>query len=275
MVVAQRVRRVARRRERSVGSTPTKEEGIAMSAFMKRLFTPVAAVASLAMTMMTAPAAHAATITWAGPSNITGDSDVLTTGALVTALNLSQTQVPVTVNGVSFGVFPIPNGSPGGAAGIPGVATLSWFNSESSDTAYGAAAAPFSSLSASYQTLLASGAGSSSGSPLTLTLFGLTNGSSYTFQWWTNDSNLAFGGVNSTTATAGNSVTLDENTTNAVGGLGQWVTGTFTASGTSQAIVFSGPRPEINAFQLREVPAPGAAALLGLAGMMAGRRRRA
>jgi uncharacterized protein (TIGR03382 family) len=217
---------------------------------------------------------HAAPITWSSPVNITGDSDVITTGTLVTARNLSQTQVSPTVNGVFFDIFPIPNGGTG-AAGFNNIVALSYTNADSSDTAYGATVGPFTALSASYQSLLSSGAGSSSGSPLTLTLLGLSNGSSYLFQWWSNDAGLAFGGVNSTTAAAGNTVTLDENTTDTAGGMGQWVSGTFTASGTSQAITFSGPRPVINAFQVREIPTPGTAALLGLAGLVAARRRRA
>ena len=232
-------------------------------------------VVPVVMLFAALPAAtHASVITWSAPTNISGDADVVTTGSLVAARNFSQTQVSPTVNGVFFDIFPIPNGG-NGAAGITGVATLAYTNAESSDTAYGSTAAPFSALSSSYQTLLGSGAGSSTGAALTLTLLGLTNGDVYLFQWWTNDSGLVFGGVNSTTASATNSVTLDENTTNAVGGLGQWVTGTFTASGTSQAITFSGPRPVINGFQLRVIPGPGTAALLALGGLMAKRRRRA
>jgi len=222
--------------------------------------------------------AHAAAISWSTPTNISGDSDVITTGTLVAARNFSQTQVTTTVNGVFFDIYPIPNGA-NAIVGITGVASFGFSNLESSDTAYGSASAPFSSLSAPYQTLLGSGAGSSSGATLTLTLLSLTNGTPYLFQWWTNDSDLNYGGLNSTTATATNAVTLDENTTNAIGGTGQWVSGTFTATGTTQAIFFSGPRPEINGFQLRAVPEPSTLALLALGGLAFGalavRRRRA
>jgi MYXO-CTERM domain-containing protein len=221
----------------------------------------------------TASSHATAPITWSAPANISGDTDVLTAGTLVYARNFSQTQLSPTVNGVFFDIFPIPSGSTG-AAGIPGVATLAYTNSESSDTAYGSSSAPFTSLSAPYRSLLSSGAGSSIGATLTLTLFNLNNGTPYVFQWWTNDSGASFGGLNSTTASSTNSVTLDENVTDTIGGMGQWATGTFIASGTTQSITFSGNRPEINAFQLREVPAPGFAALLGLGGLFASRRRR-
>lgn len=225
------------------------------------------ALAVTVVLALTGPA-RAATVTWSAPSNVSGDADVITIGTLVTARNLSQTQVTSTVNGVFFDIFPIPNGG-NGISGFTNIVALSYSNAESSDTAYGSTAAPFSALSAAYQTLLGSGAGSSTGAPLTLTLQGLTNGTPYLFQWWSNDSGLAFGGVNATTASATNSATLDENTTNAAGGLGQWVTGTFVASGTSQAITLSGPRPEINAFQLRAIPEPSTfvLALAGLTGL--------
>lgn len=220
--------------------------------------------AALALTSTT----HAATVTWTAPTNISGDTDVITTGSLVTARNLSQTQVTSTVNGVFFDIFPVPNNT-NAIVGLPNVANFGIFDLESSDTAYGSNSAPYTSLSTSYQTLLSSGAGSSTGSTLTLTLLGLTNGTPYLFQWWSNDSGLSYGGVNSTTASATNAVTLDENTTNAVGGMGQWASGTFTASGTSQVISLSGPRPVINAFQLRTIPEPSTFVLIiaGLAGL--------
>lgn len=220
-----------------------------------------------AAAMLQTTATHAATVTWSAPTNVSGDADVITTGTLVAARNFSQTQVTTTVNGVFFDIFPVPNGA-NAFIGIPGVANFGFSDLESSDTAYGSSSPPFSGLSASYQTLLSSGAGSSSGSTLTLTLLGLTNGTSYLFQWWTNDSGLAYGGSNSTTASATNSVTLDENTTNAVGGVGQWASGTFTADSAIQAITISGARPEINAFQLRVVPEPSTATLLAVSALI-------
>jgi len=107
-----------------------------------------------------------------------------------------------------------------------------------------------------------------------LTLSGLSLGTTYEFQWWSdvNGSPYTNGLGAVATATAGNSVTLDSNTTDATGGLGQYVIGTFMADGPTQNIVFTHPVNNnvsgvINAFQLREltvVPEPGTA-LFGLA----------
>jgi hypothetical protein len=229
-----------------------------------KFFTGLLAIAAA---LMLADTTHAAAVTWSAPTNISGDSDVITTGTLVSARNLSQFQLTSTVNGVFFDIFPVPNGANAIIVGLPGVANFGNFDLESSDTNYGSTSAPFTGLSPSYQTILGSGAGSSSGSTLTLTLLGLTNGSPYLVQLWSNDSGMAYGGLNSTTASATNSVILDENVSDTVGGLGQWVSGTFIATGTSQVISLSGLRPELNAFQVRLVPEPGTLTLLVVGGL--------
>ena len=118
--------------------------------------------------------AYGAAITWGPAMDISGDSDVTTAGSLVTALNFGATGVPsVTVNGVLFGAFPVPNG---------GVIF-------SSNTAFGSSSTPFSSLSSDYQTLLKSGFAASG--EFQLNLQGLTVGQTYLFEWWSNDAALA------------------------------------------------------------------------------------
>lgn len=234
------------------------------------------AVAVAAGLMLSSSAAHAATITWSAPTNIAGDSDVITTGTLVYAFNFSQFQLPVTVNTVPFAQFAVPNGG-NAIVGNNATATIGFQDLESSNTSYGSTAAPFSGLSASYQALVGSGVGSSTGATLTLNLFSLNNGSTYVIQLWCNDSDLVHGGT-PTIFAAGNVVTAPSNPSFVLGGLGTWVSGTFTATGTTQAITVGGVSPAahpiINAFQLREVPAPGAAALLGLGGLVVACRRR-
>jgi hypothetical protein len=67
--------------------------------------------------------------------------------------------------------------------------------------------APLNTLSADYLNLLRD-VGSLDGK--TLTISGLTVGATYQFQWW---ANLSVNESGTTTATAGNSVTLSTNTT--------------------------------------------------------------
>ena len=68
-------------------------------------------------------------------------------------------------------------------------------------------------------------------------------------------------------------MTLDANTTNTVGGVGQYAIGTFTASGTTQPFILSetggGFNPLINALQVRAVPEP-ALTLVGFAAVVGG-----
>ena len=154
----------------------------------------------------------------------------------------------------------------------------------STDTSVGSVSSPFSSLSAAYQPLVRSAASTSAtASGMTLTLGGLTNGTPYQVQVWANDSTGSLSGnaaLNPKTIfTAGNTVTLDDNNLNAAGGLGQWVTGTFTADATSQNITITpdaGHLPVLNAFQLRVVPEPATLGLLlsGLGSALAARRRK-
>jgi hypothetical protein len=142
---------------------------------------------------------------------------------------------------------------------------------------FGTASAPFSGLSTDYKTILGSGAYANLPPSITVSLNGLTNGQDYEVQWWTNNSaNITpqfGGGFTDTTATAFNTVTLDANTTNTVGGLGQYAIGTFTASGTTQAFLLSetsgGFNPLINAMQVRAVPEP-TLSLLGIAAAVGG-----
>jgi len=208
-----------------------------------------------------ATVSHAATVTWGAATNITGDSDVSTTGTLVGAVHLGDASVTATtVNGVTFV----------GATATGGPVTSGNFAlSTVTAIVVPTAAAPFSSLSAPYQALLGLGAGDF-GTPVTLTMSALVTGQTYQFQWWSNVSGNATNFV--TTATAGGAVSLSSNTGGATGGLGQYAIGTFVADATTQVITFSRTTvaEDIAGFQLRQiasasaVPEPGSA----LVGMM-------
>ena len=231
------------------------------------LFSVTAALILAATTPSAWAWAEGSVITWGSPTNISGDSDVSTTGTLVGAFNMNGPDV--TVNGVTFASFTFPfmattatNGaftfteSPGHMLAASGL---------------GSTSAPFSNLSSSYQTLLSTAVTTDDNNTLTLTISGLTVGNQYEFEFFLNGSNSAGTDNFRTTASAPNPVSLDDNTTNAIGGTGQYVIGTFNCGSANEIITFTGTdstqAPTINAFELRDIPAvpePTTFALLGL-----------
>ena len=211
-------------------------------------------LAALAVTIasgVSAPFAQAGTITWTAPQLITGDTDVSTAGTLVGAFNFGEPTVSsATMNGVTFQPFGVSN--LGVTSVTVGNFTIAAPNGLSSrNFSAGSASPPFSLLSPDYQTFLASFV--SSFGPMTLTIAGLTLGTTYDFQWWTNWS--AMGAEYRTEATNGNTVTLDTNPTNTDGGLGEFAIGTFTASSTTEVITFQNLDviSLISGFQLRQI----------------------
>lgn len=222
----------------------------------------------LSLSLLLPLASTAAPITWDVPTTATADTDVSTIGVLDRAFNFGTTGVSsTTINGVLFSPFVV-TGTPT-TVGSTTFSTNGGFGGV--NTAFGDPASPFSSLSASYQTLLASAVFGNAADTQTLTLNGLNSGQSYQFQWWVNDSRASSGSGRQTIASASNSVSLEHNFQNADGGEGQFVIGTFTASGTSQVISFTatatgiGASPQVNGFQLRVIPEPSTV-ILGIAG---------
>lgn len=119
-----------------------------------------------------------------------------------------------------------------------------------------------------YRTLLGSAVGATIPATITVTLSGngtntLVAGRQYLLQVWVSVSaNSGTFQISSQTALSDyrptpSTVTLDANVGNATGGLGHWVTGTFTAPSTSAQFkldgVGSGVWPTINALQLRDI----------------------
>ena len=114
-------------------------------------------------------------------------------------------------------------------------------------------ASPATDLSANYQSAL-TGAWWGSGGASTVTLNGLTDNHIYLFQIWVDDSRGCCGWGRSADVTLGAiTVTLDFNSTDAVGGVGQYAIGTFVASGGSRVITLGGATPQINAIQVRDL----------------------
>jgi hypothetical protein len=177
-----------------------------------------------------------------------------------------------TINGVTFS-----GANPNGVSTSgPFSWTIPWITA-----AYGAS--QHSGISSGYSDFFQSyGEGLTSGSHLTLN--GLTIGTSYSLQLWSD-----INGVAATNAegayvviASGNSVTLDSNVTDSGGGLGQYVIGTFVADATTQSFtvtssVSSSTSGAINGFQLRTnaVPEPTTALFgIGLLGCCGVVRRR-
>lgn len=225
-----------------------------------------ALAAAVAITLAASATTHAASILWGAPTGITGDANVSTAGSLVGAFNLGSNGdigggpvASTTVNGVLFQGLGIGNLSTAASSGNFSLSAPAGFLMFPNGT-FGSAAAPFSSLSASYQTLLNSAATIDTPNTFTLTMSSLTAGQQYQFQWWANTSGPGF---DTHTGTAGNSVTLIDNTTAVEGGVGQFAIGTFTADAASQDVVFSagagpGAFAQVNGFQLRNVTATSA-----------------
>ena len=223
------------------------------------------------ITMLLAAAAlsdvslHAASITWGAPTGITGNSDVSTNGTLIGAVNFNGPAT--TVNGVNFQA--LATTGPSNTVGNFNLSAPFFYPPQNT----GDGAAPFVSLSSGYKFLLGSAA--ATGGTMTLTMSGLNIGQSYEFEAWVNNSRPGF--TFQVDVMAGNTVTLDPNSSLAAGGLGQFVIGTFVADASSQQVEFSNSEAAVvNGFQLRQVtspvvPEPGTAlfgmALLGAAGL--------
>lgn len=165
-----------------------------------------------------------------------------------------------TINGVVFAAF---SGNTNGNISIN-------YGQEFSTT-FGSGNSPFVDLSFAYQELLRSGGIFGSN----VTISGLSNGTQYAIQYWANDSRVQ-GALR--TMVVGGVVTLDLNSPDADGGVGQWVSGTFTADSSTQSfsLAFGTNHTYSNAMQVRVVPEPTTLAGLGVvgAGLAAVIRRR-
>jgi len=210
---------------------------------MKKLLLPSAVF------LLTAVSSQAATIVWGNATNVSSSTDISLKGSLVEAYDIGSA-VDRTINGVLFS-----------AAGPSG-----W--GDANFASYGNAG-----MSGAYGEALNDGTyTNNNGSRQTHTFTGLTSGQQYEFQVWFNDNR--------------NGSTVNANTlTGADGGVellgnGQYAIGTFTADSTgSQDLTWTetgsiSGGATLNLVQLRAVPEPSSAALLGLGGLALLLRRR-
>jgi hypothetical protein len=222
--------------------------------------------------ILTLSNSYAAIVTWQPAHNISQSSDVVVSGTLVGAFNVGASGVPsTTVNTVVFSPLEIPSDLSTGTV-VSGNFSFSGVARQSSNTNRGSSSPPFSTLAASdppYATLLQSAADTLAGGPMgspwpqSLDIFGLNIDHLYLIQFWTNDSDFA--STNTVRIEEFTPITLRRNTSNAVGGLGQFAIGTFVADYPHRLVpIGAGP---INAFQLRDlgvVPEPSIWGILGV-----------
>ena len=206
----------------------------------------VLAVATALFVAALAPrSAGAATIYWGSATTISADTDVYTNG---TALYAYTGGTANTVNGVAF--------TAGSGFATWGNASFTSGFTANSATAFWIAASPFQDLSPAYTNVLRGAAygGTTAG---TVTLNGLTLGHDYSVQIWVNDPRSA--GSGRTETINGSAVTLDYNSSDVAGGVGQYVVGYFTAGSTSQAFTMTPSASgsvQLNAISVRDAGLP-------------------
>ncbi len=213
---------------------------------------PIVALQAYQLRRIPAPLASVA---WEAWRETTGPEDVATQGTLARAYAFGATAPSGPLNGVSFARFIDQSAD-----------TLTGFASVGGD-GFGSASAPFANLPADYRTLL--GGAASGGRNGSLTLNGLQPGQWYLVQVWANDSRASAGGriqrINGSLFLNTNPGGPADNLAYE-GGVGHWMQGAFQATAASQRFDFvSGTAIQLNALQLRTIPAPDPA-LLALRG---------
>ena len=198
------------------------------------------------------------TNTWQAPQTITSSSEVNTQGALVIARQATGSEfggnADQTVNGVTFlGNLNTENGvtfTVGGQSGYDPTTFISTKTLGGPDAA-------------AYGEMLA-GAWYGDTTPVTIGLDGLVIGHDYLIQIWVADFRASTNARSETVTAAGGTdihdptlLYLTGDGTDSGSGTGQFVAGTFTATGPSVTFNLTGNQSsQLNAFQLRDITPP-------------------
>ncbi len=208
-------------------------------------------LSALAALLLGAIPATAANITFNPAVNCSAATDVVTTGTFKYAYTwYSAAQ---TLNGVTFTNTNVSVGAVGTNLTLAGLGSVS-------QTAFTSGTAPFNNLPAAYKLMMTGSVYNAANNTTgTVTLNGLTIGTTYQLQVWVGDprslSNTV--GRDQTIANVGGAggQVMDFNVGNVGGGVGQYILGTFLADATTQSFTVAATGtnkvPQINALQLR------------------------
>lgn len=215
------------------------------------------------------PLGAQAVVTWDTPAFISGDSDITFSGSLVLAYNLTDESGNTTVNGITF-------------TGVTGSTSALTFTTEedsffyTDSVSFASGSPPFTDLSGGYQVLLQSAAYwdlNDTSVVNRMTLNNLLDGNLYHLRLWVNDSRGDYSDrVNLISDGEGHEVQLRFDDGSYTSSLGQYVTGTFVAEGTTQDILLSahsGNTIQLNALILSTSAIPEPSTYAALAGLVA------
>jgi lysophospholipase L1-like esterase len=205
-------------------------------------------LAAAALATIISPESSAQNIAWDGAVTITGDANLLTNGVYFDAL--IPDHGPLTADGVVFDQDTAQTSSGGGDGKISYVITSGSNNSYGYNTLFTGGSADFNAVMNAGGTFQFGGAGAG-----TVTISGLTSGHNYQIQVF----NYAGDGDAGLTTFSG-SPSVEVSTE--VGGIvtqGQFATGTFTASGSTETFNWNGNGSSytvLGAISVRDLTAP-------------------
>jgi hypothetical protein len=202
-------------------------------------------------------AASAQNINWSTAAGITGDANLSTAGVYFDSLIPEYTGTALTADGVLFNNDSSATTSGGG----DGTISYAWTTTDNSPYDY----TSFNLGSSDFNAVMNAGGayenGLQSGS---VTISGLTAGNTYSVQ----DFEYAANANGITTFSGATPTTINSANVGGAGTLGEYVSGTFTATGGTETFDFSGVSPasytvlgSISVFNITSVPEPSSGSL--------------